>query len=62
LKINALPKVGNTIHTKATLVSKFVTDSYGLCTMNCHTFSGNELLLEGEINLFIQENNSKKVV
>lgn len=60
LKINSLPKVGDVITTKASLVSKFVTDSYSLCTMYCTTYCGNELLLEGEINLYIQENNSKK--
>ena len=60
LKIHTLPKVGDTIITKASLISKFVTDAYSLCTMNCKTFSGDELLLEGEINLYIQENNSKK--
>jgi len=60
LKINALPKVGDVINTQASLVSKFVTDSYSLCTMSCHTFLGDKLLLEGEINLYIQENNSKK--
>lgn len=60
LKINSLPKVGNIITTKASLVSKFVTDSYSLCTMKCTTYYENELLLEGEINLYIQENNSKK--
>jgi predicted hotdog family 3-hydroxylacyl-ACP dehydratase len=60
LKINALPKVGAVINTKASLVSMFVADTYSLCTMSCQTFSGNELLLEGEINLYIQENNSRK--
>ena len=59
LKIHALPNVGSTITTKATLVSKFVTDDYILCTMSCQTFHKKELLLEGEINLFIKENNSK---
>lgn len=59
LKIHKLPKVGDTIKTIATLVSKFVTNEYSLCTMNCKTFHEEELLLEGEINLFIQENNSK---
>lgn len=59
LKINVLPKVGDTIITKASLVSKFVTDSYSLCTMSCETFSRGELILKGEINLYIQENNSK---
>jgi predicted hotdog family 3-hydroxylacyl-ACP dehydratase len=56
LKILALPKVGATITTIATLASKFVTDSYTLCTMRCQTFENDHLLLEGEINLFIQEN------
>lgn len=59
LKIHALPKAGDTIATIATLISKFVTNEYSLCTMNCKTFHDEELLLEGEINLFIQKNNSK---
>jgi predicted hotdog family 3-hydroxylacyl-ACP dehydratase len=60
LKIHKLPNVGETIKTIATLVSKFVSSDYCLCTMDCKTFHNEELLLEGEINLFIQENNSKK--
>ncbi|ELY1979418.1 ABC transporter permease [Flavobacterium psychrophilum] len=60
LKIHKLPEVGSTIKTISTLVSKFVTDDYSLCTMSCKTFNNEELLLEGEINLFIQENHSKQ--
>lgn len=56
LKIHSLPKLGSTINTTATLASTFVTDDYTLCTMSCKTFCNKELLLEGEINLFIQEN------
>lgn len=59
LKIHKLPIAGDIIKTIATLVSKFVTNEYSLCTMNCKTFHEEELLLDGEINLFIQENNSK---
>lgn len=55
LKIHALPKAGQTITTLATFVSQFVTDDYTLCTMSCETTCNEELLLEGEINLFIQE-------
>ncbi len=55
IKIHALPKVGTTINTKANLISKFITDDYSLCTLSCKTYSNQELLLEGEINLFIQE-------
>lgn len=56
LKIYSLPEVGTVIYTKALLVSKFITDSYSLCTMKCQTFREEEVLLEGEITLFIQEN------
>lgn len=56
LKILNLPKTGQTITTKATLASKFITEAYTLCTMNCRTFQNETPLLEGEINLFIQEN------
>jgi predicted hotdog family 3-hydroxylacyl-ACP dehydratase len=59
LKIHALPKAGNTINTKAVLASQFVTDEYTLCTMECKTFHDGQLLLEGEINLFIQEKPSE---
>lgn len=55
LKIHNLPQVGDVIYTKALLVSKFITDSYSLCTMKSRTFRAEELLLEGEITLFIQE-------
>lgn len=55
LKIHALPKTGNKIKTKATLVSKFVGDDYTLCTMNCQSLLEEKILLECEINLFIQK-------
>lgn len=55
LKIVELPSVGQTITTLATFISKFVTDDYTLCTMHCQTTCNGRLLLEGEINLFIQE-------
>lgn len=58
LKIYELPFTGSTIHTKAVLSSTFMTDDYALCTMACTTFCEGRLLLEGEINLFIQENKS----
>jgi len=59
LKIYNLPKVGNQIKTISTLISKFVTEDYSLCSMSCQTFYNEELILEGDINLFIKENNSK---
>jgi predicted hotdog family 3-hydroxylacyl-ACP dehydratase len=55
LKIHSLPKVNDTITTKATLVSKFVGDDYTLCTMSCESYLEEKMLLECEINLFIQK-------
>ncbi|MFB9107076.1 ABC transporter permease [Flavobacterium gyeonganense] len=55
LKIHSLPKVGEIIITKATLVSKFIGDDYTLCTMNCQSLLEDKILLECEINLFIQK-------
>ena len=55
LKIFALPQVGDTIITKSVLLSNFATDDYCLCTMHCQTFVGGNKLLDGEINLFIQQ-------
>lgn len=60
IKIHNLPKVGDVLTTKAVLLSKFITDDYSLCTLSCQTFNKDKLLLEGEINLFLQENISKK--
>ena len=57
MQIYALPLLGNTIFTKAVLISKFVNDAYSICTMGCQVFNNGQLLLDGEINLFIQENN-----
>ncbi|MDR6760706.1 3-hydroxymyristoyl/3-hydroxydecanoyl-(acyl carrier protein) dehydratase [Flavobacterium sp. 2755] len=55
VKIHSLPKVGETIITKADLVSKFVGDDYTLCTMSCQSSVEDQILLECEINLFIQK-------
>lgn len=55
LKIHELPKVGDAIITKANLVSKFAGDDYTLCTMSCESLLGDKILLECEINLFIQK-------
>ena len=55
VKIHALPNVGDTIITKADLVSKFTGDDYTLCTMSCKSSVEKQILLECEINLFIQK-------
>jgi len=55
IKIHALPKTGCDVITKAQLVSRFDTGTYITCMMSCSSYCNGELLLEGEINLFIQE-------
>jgi len=55
VKIHSLPETGCEIVTKAALLSSFDTGIYTTCMMSCKSFCGDELLLEGEINLFIQE-------
>lgn len=51
----AAKKPGDTIITKANLVSKFIGDDYTLCTMSCESLLEDKILLECEINLFIQK-------
>jgi predicted hotdog family 3-hydroxylacyl-ACP dehydratase len=60
LKIHKLPGVGNTIYTAATLISKFATDSYILCTMSFRIFNQEQLFAEGEMNLVIRGNSNKR--
>lgn len=60
MNIHFLPKAGATIRTVAVLGSKFISEDYSISTMHCTTYDNGELLLEGEINLFIQENKHEK--
>jgi predicted hotdog family 3-hydroxylacyl-ACP dehydratase len=53
--IHSLPKIGCEIVTKAQLVSRFDTGEFITCMMNCRSYCDGELLLEGDINLFIRE-------
>ncbi|MGB1307276.1 MAG: ABC transporter permease [Oceanihabitans sp.] len=49
------PKVNETIVSKATLISRFDSKNYSICTINCSISSNNIELLSCEMNLFIQE-------
>ncbi|WP_312902121.1 ABC transporter permease [Chryseobacterium taichungense] len=51
IEIFALPKVGDKIISKASLISQFEN----ICNIFCETFLNDELLIRAEINLFIQE-------
>lgn len=54
-KIYNSAKLGDTINTAASLISRFDSDNYSICTMSCSTYNKEELIFEAEINLFIQE-------
>lgn len=53
--IQSCPKVGSEIITNAKLKSRFDTDEYSICTIECVTTSGPQELLSCELNLVIQE-------
>lgn len=51
IEVFALPKVGDKIISKASLISQFGN----ICNIFCETFHDDQLLIRAEINLFIQE-------
>ncbi|UOU99623.1 hypothetical protein MUU74_06585 [Chryseobacterium daecheongense] len=51
IEIFSLPKVGDKIISKASLISQYEN----ICNIFCETFHNDELLIRAEINLFIQE-------
>lgn len=51
IDIFALPTAGDTIISKANLISQYEN----ICQMSCETYLENSLLISAEINLFIQE-------
>ena len=51
IEIFGLPKVGDKIISKASLISQYEN----ICQIFCETFLGDELLIRTEISLFIQE-------
>lgn len=60
ISISRKPAAGTVIVTKAVLLSRFDAESYSTCRVQCRTFQEEVLLLEGEINLFIQELGNEK--
>lgn len=53
--IHACPDLGQTIISKATLISRFDSDGFSICTLNCDITTSDKELLSCEMNLFIQE-------
>lgn len=51
IEVFAFPKIGDKIISRASLISQFEN----ICHIFCETFNNEELLIRGEIYLFIQE-------
>ena len=54
-KIYAVPKISDTIITKASLLSRLNTGKFIMCTMQTSTFNNEELIVDCTMNLIIQE-------
>jgi 3-hydroxyacyl-[acyl-carrier-protein] dehydratase len=55
IQIYDFPACGETIYTLATLLSRYDGENYTTCRVSCTTYHKEILILEGEINLFIQD-------
>lgn len=58
IQVFQLPKTNTRITTKAILCSHSQTDQYSICVLKVHVFDEDTLFLEGELNLFLQNNNA----
>jgi len=55
INIYNLPKINTKIISKGLLVSRFDGDGYSICTMDGFVYSGEEVLLDCQLNLFIKK-------
>lgn len=55
--IISIPLTGQVIISKAKLISRFDSDAYSICTLECITYVADEIVAKCEMNLFIQEVN-----
>ena len=53
--IHALPKVGEILVSKATLVSRYDTEGLSICTISCSSFRNDDLIVDCTLNCLIQE-------
>ena len=51
--INFLPKVGDTLITKASLVSRYDTDEMSICTIEASSFTNGDLVVNCTLNFLI---------
>ena len=55
ITLHKLPEIGTTIQTEANLVSQVQMPEYSICTLKVTTYQLDTLILEGEMNLFLQK-------
>lgn len=55
VEVFQLPKIGEYITTKASLISRFDVDSMCICSINCNTFIKEKLIVDCTFNFIIQE-------
>ena len=55
VEIFSLPKVGDSIITKASLISRLDTGSVTICSMNCSTYNNDQLIVDCTMNFLIHE-------
>ena len=55
MEIWSLPKVGQTIKTKAHLISNLEAENFSMTSLFCQSYFDEKLLAEAQINLFIQQ-------
>lgn len=55
VEVFSCPNIGSTIIAKANLISRFDTDEFCICTLQCDIYEGAKELLTCQMNLFIQE-------
>jgi len=55
VEVFQLPKVGDYLTTKASLVSRLDTDSVCICNVKCSTFIENKLIVDCTFNFLIHE-------
>ena len=54
-RIHFLPGISDTLTTRAHLISRYDSDNFSLCTMECQTWTEDGILAECTLNFLIQE-------
>lgn len=54
-QIHFLPEINDILTTKAHLISRYDSDNFSLCTMECQTWTRDRIIAACTINFMIQE-------